>query len=166
MFSKNKTVKFSGVQNLMDCCLPKSTLLDLVLPLMAYLFLFWLMEFNYFSVCEENAKALSPVLSKYFQYPKNHPSISYMTLNFAANFSRTRFGCNAFVFKAMESLQEINPEKTKLVTLKSCSCVCMLGTYVDCYFYYWYRAAANASNPADVMLPCIITSFIGTIAAF
>jgi spore maturation protein SpmA len=29
-----------------------------------------------------------------------------------------------------------------------------------------YRAAANASNPADVMLLCIITSFIGTIAAF
>ena len=28
-----------------------------------------------------------------------------------------------------------------------------------------YRAAQNASNPADVMLPCIITSFVGTIAA-
>jgi len=29
-----------------------------------------------------------------------------------------------------------------------------------------YRAAENAANPADVMLPCIITSLIGTIAAF
>jgi spore maturation protein SpmB len=29
-----------------------------------------------------------------------------------------------------------------------------------------YRAAEHAANPADVMLPCIITSFIGTIAAF
>jgi spore maturation protein SpmB len=29
-----------------------------------------------------------------------------------------------------------------------------------------YRAAQDAANPADVMLPCIITSFIGTIAAF
>jgi spore maturation protein SpmB len=29
-----------------------------------------------------------------------------------------------------------------------------------------YRAAENAANPADVMLPCIIPSFIGTIAAF
>ena len=28
-----------------------------------------------------------------------------------------------------------------------------------------YRAAENAANPADVMLPCIITSFIGTLAA-
>jgi spore maturation protein SpmB len=28
-----------------------------------------------------------------------------------------------------------------------------------------YRAAENAANPADVMLPCIVTSFIGTIAA-
>jgi spore maturation protein SpmB len=28
-----------------------------------------------------------------------------------------------------------------------------------------YRAAQNATNPADIMLPCIITSFIGTLAA-
>jgi spore maturation protein SpmB len=28
-----------------------------------------------------------------------------------------------------------------------------------------YRASEHAANPADVMLPCIITSFIGTIAA-
>jgi spore maturation protein SpmB len=28
-----------------------------------------------------------------------------------------------------------------------------------------YRAAVNAENPADVMIPCIITSFIGTLAA-
>ena len=28
------------------------------------------------------------------------------------------------------------------------------------------RAAENAANPADVMLPCIITSFVGTLAAF
>jgi spore maturation protein SpmA len=52
----------------------------------------------------------------------------------------------------MESLQEINPEKEKLVTLKSCSCVCMLGLTLIATLHYWYRAAANASNPADVML--------------
>jgi spore maturation protein SpmA len=38
-------------------------------------------------------------------------------------------------------------------------------TYVDCYFII-IELLPNASNPADVMLPCIITSFIGTIAAF
>lgn len=42
-----------------------------------------------------------------------------------------------------------------------------IGTYIDCYFNRGYRLAAGASNPADVMLPCIITfAFIGTIAAF
>jgi spore maturation protein SpmA len=87
-----------------------------------------------------------------------------MTLNFAANFLGLDSAATPFGLKRW-SLQEINPERTKLVMLKSCSCVCMLRTYVDCYFNR-YRAAANASNPADVMLPCIITSFIGTIAAF
>ena len=28
-----------------------------------------------------------------------------------------------------------------------------------------YRAAQHAANPSDIMLPCIITSFVGTIAA-
>ncbi|MEI6594572.1 MAG: nucleoside recognition domain-containing protein, partial [Bacteroidota bacterium] len=28
-----------------------------------------------------------------------------------------------------------------------------------------YRAAQHANNPADIMLPCIITSFVGTLAA-
>jgi spore maturation protein SpmA len=40
------------------------------------------------------------------------------------------------------------------------------GSYIDSNVYNGYRAAENATNPADVMLPCIITSFIGTIAAF
>jgi hypothetical protein len=35
---KNKTVKSTvACKNLMDCCLPVKVLLDLVLPLMAYL---------------------------------------------------------------------------------------------------------------------------------
>jgi spore maturation protein SpmA len=65
----------------------------------------------------------------------------------------------------MESLQEINPEKTKLVMQIMFMCLHARLTLIATSII-GYRAAANASNPADVMLPCIITSFIGTIAAF
>ncbi|WP_306440142.1 nucleoside recognition domain-containing protein, partial [Flavobacterium psychrophilum] len=115
---KNKTVKiYSGIQK-SDGLLPtcKNTLLDLILPLIAYLAFFCgLMELLIISgATEKLAKVLSPVFVKVFpSIPKNHPSISYMTLNFAANFLGLDSAATPFGLKAMESLQEINPEKDK-----------------------------------------------------
>jgi spore maturation protein SpmA/spore maturation protein SpmB len=169
---KNKTVKiFSGVQK-SDGLLPtcKSTLLDLVLPLMAYLAFFCgLMELLIISGASAKlAKVLSPVFVKVFpSIPKDHPSISYMTLNFAANFLGLDSAATPFGLKAMESLQEINPEKDRASDAQIMfMCLHASGLTLIATSIIGYRAAAGASNPADVMLPCIITSFIGTIAAF
>ena len=169
---KNKVVKvFSGVQK-SDGLLPtcKSTLLDLILPLMAYLAFFCgLMELLIISGASEKlAKVLSPVFVKVFpSIPKNHPSISYMTLNFAANFLGLDSAATPFGLKAMESLQTINPEKDKASDAQIMfMCLHASGLTLIATSIIGYRAAAGASNPADVMLPCIITSFIGTIAAF
>src|SRR6187402_2103622 len=169
---KNKTVKiFSGVQK-SDGLLPtcKSTLLDLILPLIAYLAFFCgLMELLIISGASGKlAKLLSPVFVKVFpSIPKDHPSISYMTLNFAANFLGLDSAATPFGLKAMESLQEINPEKDKASDAQIMfMCLHASGLTLIATSIIGYRAAANAANPADVMLPCIITSFIGTIAAF
>ena len=167
-----KTVKiYSGVQK-SDGLLPtcKSTLIDLVLPLMAYLAFFCgLMELLIISGASGKlAIVLSPVFVKVFpSIPKNHPSISYMTLNFAANFLGLDSAATPFGLKAMESLQELNPEKDKASDAQIMfMCLHASGLTLIATSIIGYRAAANASNPADVMLPCIITSFIGTIAAF
>jgi spore maturation protein SpmA/spore maturation protein SpmB len=169
---KNKTVKiYSGVQK-SDGLLPtcKSTLVDLVLPLIAYLAFFCgLMELLIISGASGKlAKVLSPVFVKVFpSIPKNHPSISYMTLNFAANFLGLDSAATPFGLKAMESLQELNPEKDKASDAQIMfMCLHASGLTLIATSIIGYRAAAGASNPADVMLPCIITSFIGTIAAF
>ncbi|KAB1157000.1 nucleoside recognition domain-containing protein [Flavobacterium luteum] len=169
---KNKTVKiFSGVQK-SDGLLPtcKATLIDLILPLMAYLAFFCgLMELLIISGASGKlAKVLSPVFVKVFpSIPKNHPSISYMTLNFAANFLGLDSAATPFGLKAMESLQTINPEKDKASDAQIMfMCLHASGLTLIATSIIGYRAAANATNPADVMLPCIITSFIGTIAAF
>ena len=169
---KNKTVKiYSGVQK-SDGLLPtcKNTLLDLIIPLIAYLAFFCgLMELLIISgATEKLAKVLSPVFVKVFpSIPKNHPSISYMTLNFAANFLGLDSAATPFGLKAMQSLQEINPEKDKASDAQIMfMCLHASGLTLIATSIIGYRAAANASNPADVMLPCIITSFIGTIAAF
>jgi len=167
-----KTVKiFSGVQK-SDGLLPtcKSTLLDLILPLLAYLAFFCgLMELLIISGASEKlAKSLSPVFVKVFpSVPKNHPSISFMTMNFAANFLGLDSAATPFGLKAMESLQEINPDKAKASDAQIMfMCLHASGLTLIATSIIGYRAAANATNPADVMLPCIITSFIGTIAAF
>lgn len=169
---KSKTVKiFSGIQKsdgLLSTC--KNTLLDLILPLIAYLAFFCgLMELLIISgAAEKLAKKLSPMFTKVFpSVPKNHESISYMTLNFAANFLGLDSAATPFGLKAMQSLQEINPEKDKASDAQIMfMCLHAAGLTLIPTSIIGYRAAENASNPADVMLPCIITSFIGTIAAF
>ena len=167
-----KTVKiFSGVQK-SDGLLPtcKNTLLDLILPLLAYLAFFCgLMELLIISGASEKlAKLLSPIFVKVFpSVPKNHPSISFMTMNFAANFLGLDSAATPFGLKAMESLQEINPDKAKASDAQIMfMCLHASGLTLIATSIIGYRAAAHATNPADVMLPCIITSFIGTIAAF
>lgn len=169
---KSKTVKiYSGVQK-SDGLLPtcKNSLLDLIIPLIAYLAFFCgLMELLIISgAAEKLARRLSPMFAKVFPtIPKNHESISYMTLNFAANFLGLDSAATPFGLKAMQSLQEINPEKDKASDAQIMfMCLHAAGLTLIPTSIIGYRAAENAANPADVMLPCIITSFIGTIAAF
>lgn len=169
---KNQTVKiYSGIQK-SDGLLAtaKSSLVDLIIPLIAYLAFFCgLMQLLIDSGASEKlAKKLSPVFSKIFpSVPKNHESISYMTLNFAANFLGLDSAATPFGLKAMQSLQEINPDKDKASDAQIMfMCLHAAGLTLIPTSIIGYRAAENAANPADVMLPCIITSFIGTIAAF
>ena len=90
-----------------------------------------------------------------------------MTLNFAANFLGLDSAATPFGLKAMESLQELNPDKDRASDAQIMfMCLHASGLTLIATSIIGYRAAAGAANPADVMLPCIITSFIGTIAAF
>lgn len=167
----NDQVKlYSGVQKT-DGLLPtaKNTITDIILPLLAYLALFaGLMQLLIDSGAAEGmAKWLSPFFVKVFpSVPKNHPSISYMTLNFAANFLGLDSAATPFGLKAMESLQEINPDKEKASDAQIMFlCLHAAGLTLIPTSIIGYRAAAHAASPADVMLPCIVTSFIGTLAA-
>ena len=169
---KNKTVQvYTGVQKsdgLLETC--KNSLTDLILPLIAYLAFFCgIMQLLIDSgATEKLARRLSPFFVQVFpSVPKNHESISYMTLNFSANFLGLDSAATPFGLKAMQSLQEINPDKDRASDAQIMfMCLHAAGLSLIPTSIIGYRAAQNASNPADVMLPCIITSFIGTIAAF
>ncbi|MBC7553027.1 MAG: spore maturation protein [Taibaiella sp.] len=156
-----------GTDGILPTC--KSTLIDLLLPLMASLAFFCgiLQLLIDSGASEKLARLLSPVFLKVFPgVPANHPAISYMMLNFAANFLGLDSAATPFGLKAMESLQEINPEKERASDAQVMfMCLHAAGLTLIPTSIIGYRAAQNAHNPADVMLPCIITSFVGTLAA-
>jgi len=168
---KNKAVKiYKGKlksDGLLATC--KSTLVDLIIPLIAYLAFFCgLMQLLIDSGASEKlSRFLSPLFVNIFPtIPKNHESISYMTLNFAANFLGLDSAATPFGLKAMESLQTLNTDKDKASDAQIMfMCLHAAGLTLLPTSIIGYRAAANAENPADVMLPCIITSFVGTLAA-
>ena len=167
----NKVVKVMVGRQGSDGILPtcKNTLIDLLLPLMASLAFFCgiLQLLIDSGASEKLARFLSPVFIKVFpEIPANHPSISYMMLNFAANFLGLDSAATPFGLRAMESLQELNPDKERASNSQIMFlCLHAAGLTLIPTSIIGYRAAQNAHNPADVMLPCIITSFVGTLAA-
>ncbi len=170
VFEKSVVKMYHGKQQadgLLTTC--KNTITDIIIPLIAYLAFFCgLLQLLIDSGASEKlATLISPVFVKIFpEIPKNHPSISYMTLNFAANFLGLDSAATPFGLKAMESLQELNKDKDVASNSQIMfMCLHAAGLTLIPTSIIGYRAAQNATNPADVMLPCIITSFIGTIAA-
>ena len=161
------TVGKQAADGILPTC--KNTILDLLLPLIAYLSFFCgiLQLLIDSGASEKLAHFLSPVFVKIFpEIPANHPAISYMMLNFAANFLGLDSAATPFGLKAMESLQELNPDKERASNPQIMFlCLHAAGLTLIPTSIIGYRAAQNAHNPADVMLPCIITSFVGSIAA-
>src|SRR5499427_1490947 len=154
-----------------DGVLPQAriTIFEILLPLIAYLSFFsGILQLLIDSgAAERVAKRLSPIFVHVFpDVPSGHPSISYMTLNFAANFLGLDSAATPFGLKAMESLQELNDHKDRASNSQIMFlCLHAAGLTLLPTSIIGYRAAQHAANPADVMLPCIVTSFIGTLAA-
>ena len=59
------------------------------------------------------SRIIGPFFSKIFpDIPKGHPAMGHMMMNFSANLLGLDNAATPFGIKAMESLQEINPDKT------------------------------------------------------
>jgi spore maturation protein SpmA len=90
-----------------------------------------------------------------------------MTLNFAANFLGLDSAATPFGLKAMESLQELNPDKDRASDAQIMfMCLHASGLTLIATSIIGYRAAAGAANPADVMLPCIYSRLLVLLPLF
>ena len=147
----------------------ENTMIKLWLPLIGYLTFFCgLMHLLSDSgAIEKLARFLSPLFHKIFpELPQGHPAYGLMTMNFAANFLGLDNAATPFGLKAMESMQEVNAEKDRASNSQIMFlCLHAAGLTLIPTSIIGYRAAQHAANPADIMIPTLITSFVGTIAA-
>lgn len=113
------------------------------------------------------SRIIGPFFSKLFpELPKGHPAMGHMMMNFSANLLGLDNAATPFGIKAMESLQEINPDK-KTASNAQIMFLCLhaSGLTLIPVSIIAARAAVKAANPTDIFVPCMIATFAATMAA-
>lgn len=113
------------------------------------------------------SRIIGPFFSKIFpEVPKDHPSMGHMVMNFSANLMGLDNAATPFGIKAMESLQEINPDKTKATNAQLMFlCLHASGLTLIPTIIIADRVAMKSSQPTSIFIPCMIATFVATIAA-
>ena len=113
------------------------------------------------------SKLIGPFFSRLFpEIPKGHPAMGHMMMNFSANLLGLDNAATPFGIKAMESLQEINPDKTTASNAQIMFlCLHASGLTHIPVSIIAARASLHAQSPTDIFVPCMIATFVATIAA-
>ena len=114
------------------------------------------------------AKFLSPFFEKIMpEVPKNHPAISSIVMNMAANILGLDNAATPFGLKAMEQLQELNHKKDRasnpqiLFMVINASAVTLIPITI-----LMYRAELGAIEPAAVFIPILLATSVSTLVGF
>lgn len=113
------------------------------------------------------SRIIGPFFSRLFpDIPKGHPATGHMMMNFSANLLGLDNAATPFGIKAMESLQELNPNKE---TASNAQIMFLAlhasGLTLIPVSIIAARSALKAVNPTDIFVPCMIATFVATLAA-
>lgn len=113
------------------------------------------------------ARVTGPFFSKLFpEVPRGHPAMGHMVMNFSANLLGLDNAATPFALKAMDSLQEINPDKDRASNSQIMFlCLHASGLQVIPVSMIALRASMHAPDPTDVFVPIVIATFITTVAS-
>jgi spore maturation protein SpmA/spore maturation protein SpmB len=113
------------------------------------------------------SRIIGPFFSKLFpELPKDHPAMGHMMMNFSANLLGLDNAATPFGLKTMESLQELNPNKAVASNAQIMFlCLHACGPTLIPVSIIAVRASAGAGNPTDIFIPCMIVTFVATLAA-
>ena len=147
----------------------KNAVIDIIIPLIGILALFM----GFLNIAEKAggirllSRIIWPFFSKIFpDIPKDHPATGHIMMNFSANLLNLDNAATPFGLKAMQSLQELNPNKNvasnsqiMFLALHASGLTLIPVTIIA------YRSSLGAQNPTDIFIPCMIATFAATIAA-
>ncbi len=113
------------------------------------------------------SRIIGPFFNKLFpEVPKNHPSMGHMVMNFSANLLGLDNAATPFGLKAMQSLQEINPNKD---TASNPQIMFMVlhasGLTIIPVSIIAQRAILKSNDPTSIFIPCMIATFAATVVA-
>jgi spore maturation protein SpmA len=112
------------------------------------------------------AWVVRPFFQKLFpEVPKSHPVHGSIIMNFAANMLGLDNAATPLGLKAMQELQELNPDKETASNAQIMFLVLNTsGLTVIPISIMVYRAQMGAANPSDIFLPILLTTFFSTLA--
>jgi len=113
------------------------------------------------------ARAVRPLMVRLFpEVPPDHPAMGAMVMNIAANMLGLGNAATPLGLKAMQELQKLNKVKdtatnamAMFMALNTSSVTFIPATVIG------IRAAANSSNPAEIIGPVIVATGVSTTVA-
>jgi spore maturation protein SpmA/spore maturation protein SpmB len=119
------------------------------------------------------SKIVGPFFSKLFpEVPKGHPAHGHMMMNFSANMLGLDNAATPFGIKAMQSLQELNPSTEKasnaqimFLCLHAAGLTLIPTAVIAARSITLGADGSKSINPTDIFLPCLVATFIATLAA-
>lgn len=113
------------------------------------------------------SRIIGPFFSRIFpEVPRNHPSMGHMVMNFSANLMGLDNAATPFGIKAMQSLQELNPDKEKASNAQVMFlCLHASGLTLIPTAIIADRVLLGSQHPTNIFIPCMIATFAATMAA-
>lgn len=113
------------------------------------------------------ARVVSPFFRRLFpEIPRDHPALGSIIMNFSANMLGLDNAATPLGLKAMNQLQELNPDKETATNAQIMFLVLNTsGLTLIPISIMVYRAQLGAVNPADVFLPILLTTYCATVFA-
>lgn len=163
--------KFTGDGGVITSALSmsKTAVMDIALPL-AGMMMFWLGIMRLMEkagLLEVAARALSPIMTRLFpDVPREHPAMSAMIMNLAANMLGLGNNATPLGLKAMTHLQELNPHKdtasnamVTFLAMNTAAFTLIPMTVIN------YMSAAGIKDAYQIIVPTILATACTTLTA-
>jgi spore maturation protein SpmA len=111
------------------------------------------------------SRIIGPFFNKLFpDIPKDHPSLGHMVMNLSATLLGLENAATPFGLKAMQSLQELNPDKDRASDAQIMFMVLAAsGLTLIPVSIIAQRAILKSSDPTRIFIPCMMATFTATV---